>query len=291
MKIVKILGGLGNQMFQYAHYIALRHRFPQEEVKIDLNNFRGYRCHNGFELEDIFGLPAAPRASLREVIRQAWPYFHYRAWQIGSRLLPRRKSMCVESQNMAFCPDALSRQGDTYYDGYWQDRRYFADAMEEVRKAFKFPPLAEEKNISVAEEMLTTKSVALHIRRGDYLKHKKYAGTCTVDYYAEAIKTINARNEVDGYYVFCNDATWYVSNIAPLLAGFKVTYVDWNREKLSFRDMQLMSMCKHMIIANSTFSWWAAMLHQHPDGTVIAPVKWFGLSDYHFSLPEEWIGV
>lgn len=292
MKIVKILGGLGNQMFQYAFYIALKRRYPKEEVKIDLNSFRGYTSHNGFEVERVFRLSPALRASKKDILRLTWPYFHYRIWQIASRILPHRSSMCVEPQNMEFCQNAITlRNTDTYYDGYWQDQRYFVDAIEEVRKTFTFPQFSNQRNTAIAQIISTTNSVALHIRRGDYLKHKKYEGTCSIDYYARAIEKISVLHDIDEYFVFCNDFEWYNDNIAPLLAGIKVTYINWNKHSESFRDMQLMSMCRHLIIANSTFSWWAAMLHKDSDGSIIAPAKWFGFENYHFHLPEDWIAL
>lgn len=279
-------------MFQYAFYIALKQRYPKEEVKIDLNSFKGYRSHNGFEVETIFGLPPALRASKKDIMRLSWPYFHYRIWQIASRILPRRSTMCVEPQNMEFCENAkIFRNTDTYYDGYWQDQRYFADAIDEVRQAFTFPQFTDIRNTATAQKITSSNSVALHIRRGDYLKHKKYAGTCSVDYYAQAINKINTLHDIDEYFIFCNDYAWYKENIAPLLASTKVTYINWNKKGESFRDMQLMSKCRHLIIANSTFSWWAAMLHQYPSGTIIAPAKWFGYENYHFHLPEDWIAL
>lgn len=288
MKIVKVLGGLGNQMFQYALYVALCKRYPDEEVKIDINSFRGYGLHNGYELEHIFDLCSAPRATWRDVVRLAWPYFHYRLWQLGSRLLWQRSTMFVEPQNMAFCPHFCACSGDTYYDGYWQDFRYFAEVMDEVRATYTFPPLTDAKNKAVAQQISSTRSVALHIRRGDYLKHKKYAGTCSKEYYVEAIRRMEELHVVDGYFIFCNDAEWFHENVAPLLAGRSVTMVDWNHGKHAFRDMQLMSMSRHLIIANSTFSWWAAMLHQPADCTIIAPKKWYAFEDYHSPILDQW---
>lgn len=291
MKIVKILGGLGNQMFQYAFYIALCQRHTDEEIKIDLNSFRGYRLHNGFEVERIFRLPPAPRSSIADLLKLAWPYLHYRLWQLGSRVLPQRSSMCVEARNMAYCPQVFDDEGDTYYDGYWQDDRYFAEAIDEVKRAFSFPPFADVRNIEIAQVIQSSHSVGIHIRRGDYLKHKKYAGTCPASYYDAALQTILRQHTVDNIYVFCNDRTWYGTHIAPLLQDYDVTYVDWNLRQDSYRDMQLMSLCQHLIIANSTFSWWAAKLHQRDNGTIVAPKRWFAYDHYHVSLPEGWMAI
>lgn len=124
MKIIKILGGLGNQMFQYALYISLKEQFPREQVMIDTSCFKGYPLHNGFEIDRIFS-QNAPVASWRDILKVAYPYPNYRFWQIGKYLLPQRKAMCVERKDFTFDTTALTRKGSCYYDGYWQHEEYF----------------------------------------------------------------------------------------------------------------------------------------------------------------------
>ena len=119
MKIVKILGGLGNQMFQFALYKSLQQRFPEERVLIDLHCFRGYGKHRGFEIDKVFGAEYEA-ASWREVARVGYPYPTFQLWRIGSRLLPVRKTMLKERPDLTLEPTALTREGSTYYDGYWQ---------------------------------------------------------------------------------------------------------------------------------------------------------------------------
>ena len=119
MKIVKILGGLGNQMFQYALFLSLKERFSHEQVMIDTSCFRNYPLHNGFEVDRIFA-QKAPVASWRNILKVAYPYPNYRFWKIGKYILPKRKTMCVERKNFSFDAAVLTRKGDCYYDGYWQ---------------------------------------------------------------------------------------------------------------------------------------------------------------------------
>lgn len=138
MKIVRIFGGLGNQMFQYALAVALREIHPDEQMWIDASCMKGYPLHNGYELQRIFGTSIA-QAPQAQVARVAWPLPHYRLWQLGRRVLPRRRSMVVEGRDMAFMPDLTGRSDDLLLEGYWQTERYFRTAAGAVRRAFRFP--------------------------------------------------------------------------------------------------------------------------------------------------------
>ena len=111
MKIVKILGGLGNQMFQYALYLSLQESFPKERVALDLSSFHGYHLHNGFELENIFSV-TAQKASATDIMRIAYYYPNYLLWRIGKRLLPRRRGMCLESSTLRFDETVLTKEGN-----------------------------------------------------------------------------------------------------------------------------------------------------------------------------------
>ena len=163
MKIVKILGGLGNQMFQYALYLSLQESFPKERVALDLFSFQGYHLHNGFELENIFSV-TAQKASATDIMRIAYYYPNYLLWRIGKRLLPRRRGMCLESSTLRFDETVLTKEGNRYFDGYWQDERYFAACREKVLKAFTFPAFKRAENLSLLEK-LDENSVSLHVRR------------------------------------------------------------------------------------------------------------------------------
>lgn len=289
MKIVKILGGLGNQMFQYALYLSLKHYFPQEDVKIDTSCFNGYPLHNGFELERVFGISAA-EATFKDKFRLAYPYNHYRLWQIGKRILPCRSTMCVEKGNGEYVPSLLQVQGNVYYDGYWQDERYFEDIRSTILVAFT-PKYVSERNRSVAKEAEHCISASIHIRRGDYIKNPVYDNICDKRYYINAIKKLNEELDIDCYYIFSNDMTWCKEHILPMLQGKRVVLVDWNKGLDSYQDIYLMSHCKHNIIANSSFSWWGAWLNTYTNKLVLCPQKWHNIPDSQFTLPKSWIQV
>ena len=150
MKIVRINGGLGNQMFQYALALALKRRYGNEEVKLDLSAFRGYKKHGGFQLVQCFST-TLPAATWQEVAQLAWYYPHYQLWRIGHRVLPVRKAMLKEPESGAFLPEALQRKGDAYYEGYWQDERYFSHYRPAILQAFTFPAFTNPRNLAVQQ--------------------------------------------------------------------------------------------------------------------------------------------
>ncbi len=161
-----------------------------------------------------------------------------------------------------------------YLFGYWQSEKYFKDIREELLKSIRFPEFSEENNIQYRDMILNAECpVSVHIRRGDYLVpkyYRQYGGVCTETYYQEAKKYFESRYDNVQFFVFTNDLEWVSQNFT----GANVTLVCGNSGEKSFRDMQLMSLCRHNIIANSSFSWWAAWLNQNPDKIVITPPAW-----------------
>ena len=288
MKIVKILGGLGNQMFQYALYLSLQESFPKERVALDLSCFHGYHLHNGFELERIFSL-TAQKASAAAIMCIAYYYPNYLLWRIGKRLLPRRKTMCLESSTFRYDESVLTREGNRYFDGYWQEERYFVACREKVLKAFTFPAFKRTENLSLLRK-LDKNSVAIHVRRGDYIGNQLYQGICDLDYYRAAIDKISTYVTPSVFCIFSNDIAWCQTHLQPYLKA-PVIYVTWNTGTESYRDMQLMSCCAHNIIANSSFSWWGAWLNQNSEKVVIAPKRWLNMDDCQFPLPASWVKI
>lgn len=289
MKIVNIIGGLGNQMFQFAFYLALKKRFPKEDVKIYTGTYKGYSKHNAYELDCDFGLDA-PIASPAEVISLAYPYLNYRLWQIGNHLLPQRKTMLKEKVFGRYYEEAFTREGNCYYDGYWQNERYFTDMRTDLLMAFT-PIDIDERNATFVRKMASCNSVSLHVRHGDFLQKPIYKGICGLDYYERAISEVIQKTTVDTFCIFSNDISWCKEHLQPLLKGTECFIVDWNDGTKSYLDMYLMSWCRHNIIAHSSFSWWGAWLNQHPDKIVIGPKRWNNISGSEFVLNNEWIKI
>ena len=290
MRIVKVLGGLGNQMFQFALYEALRRQHPAERVLLDLRCFNGYHKHRGFELDKVFGV-SFEEATWQEVAKLAYPYPNFHCWRFGSRLLPSRKTMLCEQPNFALEPDAVTRKGDTYYDGYWQHEDYFKAIRGELLKIYRFPAFEDERNRKLAQRLSETNSCSLHIRRGDYLTDPLRKGTTGTDYVVRAISRMQEAVKPDGWCLFSDDANWTREQIIPLLPESDITLVDWNNNEQSVNDMHLMSLCRHHIIANSSFSWWGAWLSERQEKCVIAPDFWMTGKDVCSPVAEGWIKI
>ncbi len=139
MKIVNIIGGLGNQLFQYAFATALQQKFPQEEIKLNLSCFNGYPLHQGFELDKLFSI-TMNKASLKDLIKVAYPWGNYRLWQIGTRFLPVRKSM-INEMDFNYNPDWNLIAQKSYFDGYWQSPIFFQDIRNNLMEQLKMSNL------------------------------------------------------------------------------------------------------------------------------------------------------
>lgn len=289
MKIINIIGGLGNQMFQYAFALALQSHFSNEKILIDNNCFNGYPLHDGYLLDYIFKV-SIPTANRSEILKLNYPLFHYRLWQIGRKLLPKLKSVYRETGDMVFDKNVFINNKSLYYDGYWQSELYFHSCLNQIKEAFRFPPL-DSINGTFFRKLTRQETVSIHIRRGDYLSDPLFKGLTDIDYYEKAVKYILDKQHVDCFVIFSNDINWCKQNIPGLTHGKSCQYVDWNKGKDSFRDMQLMSLCNHNIVANSSFSWWGAWLNNNPDKIIISPQKWINKDSATDIIPSSWIKI
>jgi len=290
MRIVNILGGLGNQMFQFALFQALKQRFPEESVLVDLHCFNGYNKHRGFELDRVFPV-TFETASWREIAQLAYPYPHFTAWRIGSRLLPVRSTMLKERPDFTYEPSALTRTGSTYYDGYWQHEEYFRHIRADILKQFAFPDFDDERNRQLAAEVTSVNSCSLHIRRGDYLTDPLRQGTTGADFAIRAISEMQRLQSPTLWCVFSDDMEWCRQHLSQHLDIGHTRFIDWNTGHRSIQDMHLMSLCRHNIIANSSFSWWGAWLNYNPDKTVIGPAQWMNMPGLSSPIPQSWTSL
>ena len=284
MRTIKILGGLGNQMFQYALMIGLQEA-NQEEVFADISGFKKYHLHNGLELERVF--------PIRLHIAEKSPLWANKLTlsRYINKYLPFLCGNCqFEYPDFKFVEDIYNPQSNkTYYAGYWHHHGYVDPIREKLLEVFQFSSPKDEKNIEAISHMTHENSVGIHVRRGDYLKEKQYQGICSIDYYAQGVELFKEKNKDITFYVFSNDMRWCKENLAPLLGKSKMVYVDWNKGEESYRDMQLMTYCKGLIIANSSFSWWGAFLNQRQNHVVVAPKRWKN-AKYDLNIQmTEWI--
>lgn len=301
MKIVCIIGGLGNQMFQYAFALALNNHFPKEEIKVDTQLYRfpfvkKYRgnnfYHNGFEIRRVFPNATLQIASFLDLVREYYFIPNYILYKAAKKILPRRKKEFIQTYKDAYVYDSLIITSDTsYFEGYWMSPFYFDFCRVEVLKAFRFKEFDTEHNQKWASLLATDNSVTIHIRRGDYVGAENFKDICTLSYYRNAIAEARKRIETPVFFVFSNDQVWCTENLKNEFGESVVHYITNNKGQESYRDMQLMSLARCNIIANSSFSWWGAYLNQRENHIVFCPEKWVNNLKCEDMLLKEWIKI
>ena len=261
-------------MFQYAFAIALKHHFPSEEVFIDTSHFSGYELHNGLELYRVFPSVSLKEASIDNIKKVSRFIPNYRFSRLARKILPNRGTEIVQPKEDSFTynPSVFSIQGSCYYEGYWNSAKYFVSAKDDILREFKHgePNLANKQLI---QHISDTESIGIHVRRGDYVNNKWLAGICDYDYYKKACEYVLEDGKQHVFFVFSDDISWCRDNLNSLMDGHNVVYVDYNKGLDSCWDMFLMTYCKDLIIANSTFSWWGAFLNKSAR-YIIAPSPW-----------------
>lgn len=275
MKIINISGGLGNQMFQYAFLLAMREE-TSDECLMDASKYATYKLHNGFELPNVFNITG--RCATAEELKRVTRYTtNYKLSRVYRKFLPKKRTEVLEPMpGCEYMPNIFTEaKEDQFYEGIWQNEKYFGHIRPIILQEFSYRQPLSIQNKEMARKFAEGTTVSLHIRRGDYLLHKNYIGLCGLDYYTSAIDYVKEKygNQVK-FAIFSNDMDWCKENILPLITGHEYTMVDWNKGSESYNDIRLMGYCRVNIIANSSFSWWAAYLNQNEDKEVIAPKVW-----------------
>jgi len=268
MIITRLIGGLGNQCFQYAlgrHLSEIHHA----ELKIDISEFETYKLHvyslGHFNIKENF----ASSKEAAELTRVREKHLHYD-------------------------PEILNLPDGIYLQGYWANEKYFTGIAEIIRHELTVKSPLSGKDKETAGQIASCESVSLHIRRGDYLPNtytEQILEACSLDYYLCSVKHIVNIVKRPHFFVFTDDKVWVRKNFQ---LPYPVTLVDHNGDDKNYQDMRLMSLCKHNIIANSTFSWWGAWLNNNPGKMVFAPKKWFtekARSSVRDLIPDSWIKV
>ena len=292
MVILNIFGGLGNQMFQYAAGRALAIR-RETGLYLDVASFQRYSIHQGFELNRLFALnvQAATEDTFKNVLGwQRSPFIRRMLYRDFMRFV--RKRNYISEPHFEYWEGIKNAPDSCYLSGYWQSERYFTDVAEKIRKDFAFLIPLDGENLKLSQQIIGLNSVSLHVRRGDYIldpKNAKIYHACTAEYYGKAIELLMNMVQNPRFFIFSDDIEWAKQNLD---IGRSCTYVAHNRGTDSYIDMQLMSLCKHHIIANSSFSWWGAWLNPCSDKVVVAPSMWFN-SEINTGdlLPLDWLLV
>lgn len=273
-------GGLGNQMFQYALYRSLI--FAGKQAVFDTSYYKHETVHSGYEIEKCFGIKVGEDKN--DHFNVVWKFFY--------SLMARTKKYSFHNiimENPQKILDINFVQNKAVLFGYWQSENYFKTLKNELISELKFQNISEKSQI-MARKMRKENSIAIHVRRGDYLKTTQYMNLSETNYYNRAIDYINEHITNPQYYVFSDEIDWCKKNMK--LPQDKTTYVDFNTGTRSYEDMYLISCSKNAILANSSFSWWAGYLGKHD--IVIRPskykVNWSKEQD-DMLYPVEWIKI
>ena len=269
MKIVSFTGGLGNQVFEYLFYLKLHRRYPRV-----LGYYRQSRLrdHNGLEVQRWFEVTLPESSVMGNLV--AFLYKACMKWRL------------IHETSEETYTDG--RRG-VFFEGFWQGRQYY-DERDVAQLRFR-PVALNERNSALMERVRQNGSVAVHVRRGDYLKNPHLrdvlGSVCTEEYYRKAIQEIRRVEPSPVFYVFSDDIPWCRQHFGGLGS---VEFVDWNRGEDSFYDLYLMAHCQHHVIANSTFSYWSARLADR-DGQTVYPSRWMRGWDAPDIFPEDWTGI
>lgn len=283
MIIVKLMGGLGNQMFQYAAGRCLAH-LHKTELKLDLS-FLNKDPQNKYTKReyklDVFNIKAG--IATEQDLKPFLPLEKGKITGTLMRKLPILYTKVVANESgYKFMKEFYSFPKNVYLNGFWQSENYFEPVKDLLREEFSIKETLSKENSDLCNKIVTYNSVSLHVRRGDYVTNKEsnsYHGTCSLEYYQKAIDHLKKMSSDLNIFIFSDDVAWCKEN---LRTDLPIHFMEQNNP--GHTDMHLMALCKHNIIANSSFSWWGAWLNANPNKTVIAPKQWF--ADPHLATPD-----
>jgi hypothetical protein len=270
---VRIHAGMGNQMFQYAMGKSLSLQ-KHGDLVLDVSGYETdtFRKYELGRFNISTGLLSRRRKDLEtQLRRRLYTPLRWLLRAIRSPLVPRH----IADAERGFEGGLADIKGSLYLDGYWQSEKYFRGIRELLLKEFTFKNEPNLENAKCLASITTQNAVCVHIRRGDYVttphgqtKH----GVCPLDYYRKAIAYIRERTADPVFFIFSDDPSWVASNFQMLNS---MTIISHNVGQNDSEDLRLMMNCRHFIIGNSSFSWWAAWLGKLPEKIVIAPARWF----------------
>jgi len=292
MIIVKLWGGLGNQMFQYAfgRCLAFRHN---TELKLDLNFFnnqiagkKGQVLRN-YDL-DIYNINSI--SATTEEIFKLGRRFKIEFFDKGVNKIFGYKSSYIAEPHFHFSDAAYHSPDNVYLSGYWQTEKYFSEITSLIRADFTF----KDKMSDTASELLNwitnTNSVCVNVRRGDFVTNN-FHGSYGFDYFKKAESIMNEKTTNQTYFIFSDEIEWCQQNLK--FEG-ETVFVSHEYAGRKFQDyLRLMSSCNHFIIPNSSFAWWAVWFNMNKDKIVVAPQLWFNDTSFNTSdlTPASWIRV
>jgi Glycosyl transferase family 11 len=311
---VRITMGLGNQMFQYATGLALSLE-KEVQLKVDTSLYNGYALRK-YELKNFFNIQT--EEAIQEEIKQ-YRYNHpvKRVWNkifpnqklrvlglpyeekivprsllaLHDFIIPAHKRKTYLEPHYHFDKNFFKASGDVYLQGYWMSWRYFEKYDDEIKKAFTINHQRVAHLANIVTCLQKQNSIGVHIRRTDITDPKiaKLKGNIPVKFYLKGIEYIRQREKNIHVYFFSDDINWVKENL--IVRDAEIHFADHSISVSPLEDFYLMTQCKHNIIANSTFSWWAAYLNHHPGKIIVAPKKWYNEAPFNYKdvYPPSWV--
>jgi len=286
MIIVKLSGGLGNQMFQYALGKSVSIK-TEQELKFDISfyseqKFRKLELVNFIGQINIAGKEEIGKTLFpKNIFLKTASCLFKQAWKLSKNYIKEKKSF-------NFQEDIFLKKESCFFDGYWQNPKYFDDIREVLTKEMSIKnDSLDDYSKEVLDNMEKTNAVSIHIRAGDYLNIPEVRDICSRDYYLKAISMIKEKVINPTFFVFCEDEN-YSSQILP--TNLEYIFVNTNVEK-PYMDLFLMTKCKHNIIANSSFSWWGGWLNKNSEKLVICPRIWHNKYKEADIIPVAWTKI
>jgi len=294
--IVKLKGGLGNQMFQYA--LAYRLANNKENIFFDLSLLRPPKkgedyIYREYSL-DIFGIkPTKAPNKLLSKFNRTTLFKSRKLRTLYNKLLGYSY---IEEKNLFYDHDVTKKaRRITYLNGYWQSEKYFLDIKDKIKDLYKINIDWQEYNLHISKKLKQTNSVAIFVRRQEYAYHAKTRETLKalpIEYYKKAVEIIYRFIPKPTFFIFSDDLKWCKENFSWLTEKTFVEHVDTGIKYEKY--LMLLKTSKHHIIANSTYSWWGAWLSNYEKKIVIAPQKWFTEKINEQSrdiIPKTWIKI
>lgn len=292
MKIIKLKGGLGNQMFQY----AFAKYVEKKSGDISILDFSAYAELLNDEIRkprllkfNISSLVANDRQ-----IKQATMLkhegnslsFQYKV-KIFLEAVFNPKYYFEWKRGVFISLPGIKKHG--YFDGYWQSIEYIEPIKEQLFREFTPNYELSDKAKQQIVEMQGHDSVFVGIRKGDYTANanaRNHYGVITNSYYLKAMELISSKVESPVFHIFSNDIEWCKQNLD--FKNYKVVFRNKEMQTDDFEELMIMSSCKHAIISNSTFNWWGAYLIKNPNKKIVCPLRWFNDDTPINIIPEKW---
>ena len=293
MIIVRLNGGLGNQMFQYAlgRACAIKN---DTELAFDISGFKNsiLKINLKYKNTAIRKFDLSVYNIDAEIVKVS---FFKKIILFKKKILSRFFGIHfrnIEKKMYSFDQGIFSYGKNAYFDGYWQSYRYFENIRDVIIKDFTLKQNPDQKSTILLDEIGRKNSLAIHIRRGDYVGNA-YHNVVGQEYYEKSIQYVKDKNIIDKIYIFSDDIVWCEENLKfSEKYNIPISFVDDSYAgRVGEGHMNLMMKCKYFIIANSSFSWWGAWLSQRENKVIVSPKEWLTDTRVDTSdlIPKEWV--